>query len=75
MIRIILMACIPKEDGDWRLVGLLPTPFRVWAASAVHIVSAWMRGLAREYIKFRGDLTRVNLRGDEKYTRRPAPDV
>ena len=51
-IRAILMACIPKEDGDWRLVGLLPTPFRIWAASVVHIVSAWMDNLERQYVKF-----------------------
>ena len=33
-------------------MGLLPTPFRVWAAPMVPIINAWMRQLDRSYIKF-----------------------
>ena len=51
-MRQIIMACIPKEDGDWRLVGLLPMPFRIWAATVVDVVSAWMKSLNRSYLQF-----------------------
>ena len=42
-VGIVMIALLPKTDGGWRPIGLLPTLVRVWAKARSRFAEEWER--------------------------------
>ena len=49
-VGIVIAALLPKGDGGWRAIGLLPTIVRVWARVRGGMVKDWEEANDREYL-------------------------
>ena len=48
-VGVILICLLPKPDGGWRPIGLLPSPIRWWMRARLDIVRAWQSVYERPY--------------------------
>ena len=49
-VGVVITALIPKGDGGWRPIGLLPTIVRLWARVRGRIVKEWEAANDRAYL-------------------------
>ena len=49
-IGVVMVALLPKTDGGWPPIGLLPTLVRVWAKARSKVAEEWESKNGRSYI-------------------------
>ena len=49
-VGVVLIALLPKTDGGWRPIGLLPTLVRVWAKARLKYAEEWEAKNDRTYL-------------------------
>ena len=53
MWRNATMVMLPKADpGKWRLIAILPTPYRIWARHANRVIAQWIRDQDRTWVAY-----------------------
>ena len=54
VMRYVNLAMIPKPHGGWRVVGLVPSMYRLWARCYAHVATAWWGNIIadRRFLKF-----------------------